>query len=190
MGPAVNFESLFPTARLQFQFQPCEYEARGTKWRRGRRQEAGERGGAISSCLHAHLSNRLEPYLALLDLTQQYTALSRIAPLLPRLTGRSSTGKKVRQGQAAWAASLASVRRRASSVNQSSSVNFSRVRLIDGPHLPCLCPVCPVCPVCPSIRFRVATKIWFYCAFLSFSNVSRRISEIRARSVSNLGNTA
>lgn len=33
------------SSSFQFQFQPCEYEAQGTKWRRGRRQEAGERRG-------------------------------------------------------------------------------------------------------------------------------------------------
>lgn len=64
-----------------------------------------------------------------------------------------------------------------SSVNFATSINPS---------------VCPVCPVCPSIRFRdlttVATKKLAYCAFSASRTSIGRISEIRARSTSILGN--
>lgn len=104
-----SFQFPVSSPHFQFRFQPCEdvaQEARGPSggsWR----QEAGEEEGpAVLAYARAHLSNIDKPYLPYLE--------QESAPPLPRLTGRSSAGKKVRQGQA---------RRRASSVNQ-SSFNF------------------------------------------------------------------
>lgn len=77
------------------------------KWRGQKAGGRREEGPAVLPyCVCARLSKIEKPYLPYLE--------QEGAPPLPRLTGRSSAGKKVRQGQA---------RRRASSVNQ-SSVNF------------------------------------------------------------------
>lgn len=140
------------------------------KWRgqeAGGRREEGP--SVLAYCVCARLSKIEKPYLPYKYLEQKG------APPLPRLTGRSSAGKKVRQGQA---------RRRASSVNQ-SSVNFGgKPRSVSVNPSVCL-------PVCPSICGASGCD---YTKFgqppsLPSRTSNRRINEIRARSISILGNS-
>lgn len=111
-----NLDSPFPALRLQFQSQPCEVDARGTyRWRyeaRGRRQEAGgrrrEEGPPVLRCTYSPTSPTARAIEQLRAVQYSSFVQKQKCPHhcpLPRLTGRSSTGKKVRQGQAGRRAS-------------------------------------------------------------------------------------
>lgn len=166
LGPALNSVFQFPVssfpASLHFQlrFQPCEDDAQQSRCAGGggTRQEAGERRG------QQFLPTRAFEHVCL---------ESKGAPPLPRLTGRSSAGKKVRQGQGGSRASSCQS-------NQSSLGLGGRPT----PRSACL----PLHPLRGVTAAAASTKIWALCVF-SFSNVNRRIGEIRARSISILGNT-